>query len=85
MADVPALESKLAKMREAVAQSFPALKGLNERMFAYIESSVIADALDVGDRAPEFELKEARSDATVRLAVALEQGPVVLSFYRGQW
>lgn len=85
MADIPTLESTLAKMREAAAQRFPALKGLNERMFADLESSVIANALDVGDRAPDFELKEAKSDTTVKLAVALEEGPVVISFYRGQW
>ncbi len=85
MADVPALESKLATMREASIQRFPALKGLNERMFADLESSVIANALDVGDRAPDFELKEAKSDTTVKLSVALDEGPAVLSFYRGQW
>ncbi len=85
MTDVPVLESKLAKMREAATQRFPALKGLNDRMFADLESSVVANALDVGDRAPDFELKEAKSDTTVRLAVALDHGPTVLSFYRGQW
>jgi peroxiredoxin len=40
--------------------------------------------LKVGDKAPAFEAKD-QSGNTVTLAKALEKGPVVLVFYRGQW
>jgi hypothetical protein len=85
MANTSTLESQLAKVREAAAQRFPQLIELNRRLVADLESSVISDALDIGDRAPDFELRYAKNDATVRLSAALEEGPVVLSFYRGQW
>ncbi len=85
MADVPDLESQLAGLREAATQRFPALVELNQRMFAELESTVIAKAVDVGDRAPDFELADAKDGTTVKLSAVLEEGPAVLSFYRGHW
>ena len=41
-------------------------------------------ALQVGDRAPDFELPDA-AGGTVRLSERLADGPVVLTFYRGAW
>lgn len=41
-------------------------------------------ALQVGDRAPDFELPNA-TGGTVRLSERLAEGPVVLTFYRGAW
>jgi peroxiredoxin len=40
--------------------------------------------LAVGERAPDFTLPNAFGEP-VRLYAALEQGPVVLTFYRGAW
>jgi peroxiredoxin len=40
--------------------------------------------LQVGDRAPDFELPDAFG-RSVRLSDRLCQGPVILSFYRGGW
>ena len=40
--------------------------------------------LDVGERAPDFSLPNAMGES-VRLYDLLEQGPVVLTFYRGAW
>ncbi len=85
MADVPNLESQLAAIRDAAAKRFPPLIELNRRMAADLESSVIADALDIGDKAPDFELSDAATDAKVTLSSVLAEGPVVLSFYRGHW
>ena len=48
------------------------------------ESGIKDGALGVGDVAPDFELPNALGD-TVRLSTLLESGPVILSFYRGQW
>ena len=44
----------------------------------------VPDAVRVGDRAPNFELPNARGER-VRLSAALASGPVVLVFYRGAW
>ncbi len=54
-------------------------------MVADLESSVIAEALDIGDEAPDFELANAATDAKVKLSTVLAEGPAVLAFYRGQW
>lgn len=40
--------------------------------------------LQVGQRAPDFTLPDAHGDS-VRLYDYLEQGPVILAFYRGAW
>jgi peroxiredoxin len=42
------------------------------------------NALAAGDRAPDFELRNAMGDE-VRLSELLTRGPVVLTFYRGAW
>jgi len=42
------------------------------------------DAVKVGDRAPEFDLENARG-RRVGLAGLLARGPLVLTFYRGAW
>jgi len=56
-----------------------------ERAEAALEASGIADrVLREGDTAPEFELPDALG-RTVRLIDLLNQGPVIFSFYRGQW
>ena len=47
-------------------------------------SSVAANAIDVGDTSPDFRLPNA-TDQVLSLHETLEQGPVVLSFYRGGW
>ena len=53
--------------------------------FAKLHASSIADnAITTGDPVPDFELPNARG-GTVRLHQALDNGPVVLSFYRGGW
>ncbi len=85
MADVPSLEPQLAKMRETAAKQFPPLTELNRRMVADLESTVIANALGIGDEAPDFELATAATDAKVKLSSVLAEGPVVLAFYRGHW
>ena len=52
---------------------------------ADLEASGILDsAIKVGDAAPDFVLPNAVGK-DVRLSELLAKGPVVLSFYRGQW
>jgi peroxiredoxin len=45
---------------------------------------ILANSLKVGDQAPSFTLPDALGHA-VTLADTLEKGPVVLTFYRGEW
>ena len=48
------------------------------------ESDALARALRTGEIAPGFALPDALGE-TVSLAGLLEDGPVVLTFYRGHW
>jgi peroxiredoxin len=43
-----------------------------------------ADAIKIGQKAPDFELPNAEGKG-VSLKTFLEKGPVVLTFYRGDW
>ena len=52
--------------------------------FAEVTASGAAPGLATGERAPGFTLPNATGDP-VRLATRLARGPVVLSFYRGEW
>lgn len=47
-------------------------------------TDIAAHALNLGDRALDFQLPNVRG-GTTGLYEMLEQGPVVLSFYRGGW
>ena len=49
-----------------------------------VASGAAEHALKEGESAPDFTLPDARGNA-VRLSHLLRQGPVVMSFYRGQW
>lgn len=49
-----------------------------------IASGAAARALQVGDKAPSFVLKDADGN-TVSSPALLEKGPLVVSFYRGAW
>jgi peroxiredoxin len=49
-----------------------------------ITSGAAENALKEGAQAPDFILPDARGNA-VRLSHLLAQGPVVMTFYRGQW
>lgn len=79
------LEDKLSEVRKASRERMPGLYPLTERLAAELEDSVIREAISVGDRAPDFELPVTGSERTMRLSDAISRGPVVLSFYRGEW
>jgi peroxiredoxin len=49
-----------------------------------VTSGAAENALKEGAQAPDFMLPDARGNM-VRLSHLLEQGPVVITFYRGQW
>lgn len=51
---------------------------------AVVEAGVVENAKNVGDEAPGFTLQNQTGDS-VSLSTLLEQGPVVLIWYRGGW
>lgn len=86
MAQAETLEEKLAVVRAGSAKRLPAeIMEMTAVLIAGLEKSHVAAALDVGGQAPDFTLPRAHGDETVTLSDALKRGPVVVSFYRGQW
>lgn len=76
------LESFVAQSR---AQLQPDVLAEVERSIDVLKSSGIGErALSVGDRAPDFTLRNAFG-RPVSLAHILARGPLILSFYRGNW
>lgn len=51
---------------------------------AVADSGILTKAVQVGQKAPDFELKNAKGEA-VKLSTLLQDGPVVLTWYRGGW
>ena len=85
MTDEGTLESKLVKGRTIARERMPQYMDLVDRMVAELKDAIVDSALSDGETAPEFELHRADNDETVKLSDQLLRGPVVLSFYRGQW
>ncbi|MEM1165745.1 MAG: peroxiredoxin-like family protein [Planctomycetota bacterium] len=80
------LQARLdARRAEFSATASEALKiTFNEGVREVGESGVLDSAKKVGDAAPNFTLPNAVGES-VELASLLEQGPVVLTWYRGGW
>jgi len=49
-----------------------------------VKSGIAENALKVGDKIPEFTLKDIHGDS-ISSSDALKNGPLVISFYRGGW
>jgi peroxiredoxin/YHS domain-containing protein len=81
-----ALKDKLdAKGTELASKMPPAMNETFDKGIKDIAASgVLATALKVGDKAPDFELADA-SGKMVSLKSMLAEGPVVLTWYRGAW
>ena len=80
------LQAELRNLREAFARSAPrdVLDALARADVEIAGGGVARRAARAGDRAPGFILAGAAGQ-TVCLSRLLAQGPVVLSFYRGDW
>ena len=85
MADDGLLDDELKALRDGFAERAPQFIETVEQAIEEIEAETIGRALDVGARAPDFELRDVTHDRTVRLSEALARGPAVVSFYRGEW
>lgn len=86
MSEETTLESQLGKLRAAAAERTPEeIRTLAAQFLTKLEQTTVQKALAVGAKAPDFVLQAADDDRKVWLAEELRHGPVVLSFYRGQW
>jgi len=80
------LQEKLEKQKQSTAQKAPkeALEVMHRAVKDLENSGQAAQAVGVGDTAPEFTLQGTDGNE-VALKDLLAQGPVVLTFYRGKW
>ncbi|MDP0498786.1 MAG: peroxiredoxin-like family protein [Verrucomicrobiota bacterium JB022] len=74
-----------AQKKAAASQIDQRTKDLTDQAFQQLrEQGIVKHALQVGDRAPNFALPNATGQ-TVQLSELLQDGPVVVTFYRGGW
>ena len=84
------LEMTLSNQTEQALNEFMAsLPGEQQTTVAnafqeLMASTVASNALNIDDQASAFELPNVRG-GSLSLSTALQDGPVVLSFYRGSW
>lgn len=81
MNSVPSVQQQLDEITASIPEAIGTRidVGVTE-----IEASGVAPGLAVGDHAPNFTLPDALGHP-VTLADLLVQGPVVVTFYRGEW
>ena len=80
------LEQQLAAFKAEFARTAPAGRpALYEAKIKELRASfALAEAIGVGDLAPDFTLPDAQG-RPVALSSLLQLGPVALTFYRGGW
>lgn len=80
------LEPQLDKIREGFEKKAPPdiLEIMHEATNNLRRSGLVERALKEGQTAPNFELQDSHG-RLVDLATLREQGPVVLTFFRGHW
>lgn len=81
MNSLPSTQDQL----EQISASIPEVIGTRIDVgVAEIDESGVAPGLHIGDRSPNFTLPDALGQP-ITLADLLVQGPVVVTFYRGEW
>lgn len=79
------LNQQMAELREASKTKVPEeRRAILDAGIVEVGNSGVAPGLSVGERAPDFELPDA-TGKLVKLSDLLRDGPVVVSFYRGEW
>jgi peroxiredoxin len=79
------LREESTAYRNQAAQMLGDKMGILDRAFESLSASgVVGRSAKVGQQAPDFTLPDAYGK-TVSLKGLLAKGPVVLSFYRGEW
>jgi len=80
------LHEEIQALFEQVGPTIPAeaARTMAEATEKLAKSGIISRALGRGDKAPAFELPNALGQM-VSSAALLQDGPLVVSFYRGTW
>ena len=80
------LQEKLDALREGFEKMAPqdAVKIMHRATDDLRNSGILEQTVKVGDKAPEFSLRNA-AGREISLSALLSDGPLVLSFYRGRW
>ncbi len=84
--EIPSLQAELDAKKAAFAAEAPEelKKTFADGVEEVARSGVLERALKAGDEAPDFTLSNAIGEQ-VTLSTLLEDGPVVLTWYRGGW
>jgi peroxiredoxin len=80
------LQQQIETLQDQLAQQLPApvLAELLKSITTLVETGIAQQSVKVGERAPDFTLPDVQG-SPVTLSELLKRGPVVLTFYRGEW
>lgn len=80
------LQEKLDEYKNSFLETAPpeAVKVMQRATEDLKNSGILDKVLKVGESAPEFSLPDVNG-TPVEIESLLAQGPVAISFYRGQW
>ena len=80
------LKQQLDDTNAAFSKRVPeeVINNINNAVHEVADSGILDRAKKLGDRAPDFELPNAVGE-TVKLSDLLARGPVILTWYRGNW
>lgn len=80
------LKAQLDATAEGFSRRMPpeVTRNIETAISDVLATGVLDHALNKGDRAPDFTLPDATGNK-VTLAALLKHGPVVLTWYRGNW
>jgi peroxiredoxin len=80
------LAQQIETLLDQLAQQLPAevLAELSKGITTLVQTGIAQQSVKVGERAPDFTLPDVEG-SPVALSELLKQGPVVLTFYRGEW
>ena len=80
------LQQQIETLLAQLAEQLPAevLAELSKSITTLVQTGIAQQSVKVGERAPDFTLPDAFGKP-VALSDLLKHGPVVLTFYRGEW
>ena len=80
------LQQQIETLQAQLAEQLPAeiLAGLSKSIATLVQTGIAQQSVKVGERAPDFTLPDVFGKQ-VALSELLKHGPVVLTFYRGEW
>ncbi len=80
------LQQQIETLQDQLAQQLPAevLAQLSKSITTLVQTGIAQQSVKVGERAPDFTLPDVFGKP-VTLSELLKHGPVVLTFYRGEW